>query len=419
MDFIYTVDPDSDEPKMLINKSIGDDIEYGEKGSVVRITSGIDGARFVEELMELDRLGKKRVEVWICSEGGSVMDGLKICTAILNTKCKVDTYNGGIAASIAGVIFLCGRKRYMADYSSVMMHDPYGSGNSKALEVIKGQLVTLIAKRTGLTEERVSDIMKVESWIRFDEAVNLRLCTDILETDTANTGNIARTMKNDLSLILNKINDQQKNKDTMTSQDLKKVTSALKLNGEASAEAIFDEVEKLQKGIDKVQNSFNAKVEELNTTTTELNKLKNSMKDKDDEFNKMKKDFEDKSKECAAMKEKMDKHEAAIAQQDEKMKVKADAELEDKTSKVCNKLVLDGKLENKEAPIKEKKEILKALYKINPVAAEKEFEEILNSHKGKSPIIHTGSHDEKTESLTIAREMIRLKNEFEQEHVKN
>ena len=61
----YCIDPSADEPILLINKHIGSD----EKDGI-----GIDGATFQQELLFLDSLGKKRIQVWINSMGGTVMD---------------------------------------------------------------------------------------------------------------------------------------------------------------------------------------------------------------------------------------------------------------------------------------------------------------------------------------------------------
>jgi len=105
---IYCIDQNSDEPIMLINTHIGFDEADG---------MGIDGALFQKELLFLDTLGKKRIQVWINCVGGIVMDGYNIGSAILKTKTPVDTYNVGIAASIAGVLFMCGRNRVMMDYA--------------------------------------------------------------------------------------------------------------------------------------------------------------------------------------------------------------------------------------------------------------------------------------------------------------
>ena len=59
---------------MLINTHIGFDETDG---------MGVDGAQFQRELLYLDSLGKKRIQVWINSIGGSVMEGYNIELAIL------------------------------------------------------------------------------------------------------------------------------------------------------------------------------------------------------------------------------------------------------------------------------------------------------------------------------------------------
>ena len=124
---IYCIDENIDEPIMLINTHIGFDEENGQ---------GIDGAQFQRELLYLDGLGKKRIQVWINSIGGVVMDGYNIASAILKTKTPVDTYNVGMSASIAGVIFMCGRNRIMLDYAQFMMHPASGTKDKKNKTII-------------------------------------------------------------------------------------------------------------------------------------------------------------------------------------------------------------------------------------------------------------------------------------------
>jgi ATP-dependent protease ClpP protease subunit len=55
------------------------------------------GDLFQAELLALDQMEKKRIQVWINSPGGSVMDGYNMYNAMLKTKTKVDTYCVGIA----------------------------------------------------------------------------------------------------------------------------------------------------------------------------------------------------------------------------------------------------------------------------------------------------------------------------------
>ena len=106
---MYTVDTSADEPIMLINSHIGFDPEDG---------MGVDGAQFQRELLELDSMGKKRIQVWINSPGGNVMDGYNIFSAICDSKTPVDTYAKGVVASIAS----CGASK-MATPCRCMEHE--------------------------------------------------------------------------------------------------------------------------------------------------------------------------------------------------------------------------------------------------------------------------------------------------------
>ena len=148
MKFIYTVDVASDEPIMLINTHIGDDPVDG---------MGIDGSIFQAELLALDQMGKKSIQVWINSVGGVVMDGYNICNAILKSQTRVDTYCVGMAASIAAVIFQTGRKRYMADYGILMYHEPYTENSTiqdnPLLSNMNDSLATIVSNRSGMSSK--------------------------------------------------------------------------------------------------------------------------------------------------------------------------------------------------------------------------------------------------------------------------
>ena len=252
MNFTYTVDHNAAVPIMLIDRHIGMDKEEG---------MGIDGAQFARELYALDTMGKKQVMVRINSPGGAVMDGYSMCSAILNTSCAVDTYCDGMAASIAGVIFLCGRIKYMADYSIVMMHDPYGDSNSEALEKIKNSIAALISSRCGKPEEEVKCIMAKETYIDAYEAINMGVCDHIEFSAEANTSklntlrNNAREFWKEARLILNKAKVQSKQ---TTDMDIKNICNRLGLNPSAGEDAILQEIENRAASYRELKNKYDA-----------------------------------------------------------------------------------------------------------------------------------------------------------------
>src|ERR1700752_373827 len=133
---------------MLIDTHIGLDEVDGE---------GIMGGQFVRELMFLDSLNKKSIQVWICTPGGSCMDGEQIYNAILKSKTPVDTYNVGTCASIGGPIFLAGRNRYMGSWAKLMMH-PASGGDKKSLDAYNTSVAKMLSQRSFLTEDQVSKL---------------------------------------------------------------------------------------------------------------------------------------------------------------------------------------------------------------------------------------------------------------------
>ena len=269
----YCIDINSDEPIMLINQHIGFDEDQG---------LGVDGAIFQQELLQLDTMGKKRIQVWINSPGGIVTDGYSIYNAILKSNTPVDTYAIGSVASIAAVIFQAGRKRIMADYAWLMYHNPYGSKNGAIIETMTESIVTMICQRSGMTPEAVKAMMDRTSYILPAEAVNLNLCDSIEESKAANTKYL-RKIENHLDFhkecnkVLNSILNINKTKPT-TTMDFQKVTMRLKLNDAATQDNIvkaIDEIENRAKGLEAEIASYRAEVaENVKNAETEMEKLK-------------------------------------------------------------------------------------------------------------------------------------------------
>ena len=254
----YCIDPNVEEPIMLINEHIGFDEDEGQ---------GVDGSLFQRELLELDGLGKKRIQVWINSPGGVVMDGYNIYNAILKSKTKVDTYCVGIAASIAAVIFQAGRIRYMADYGKLMYHNPYG-GNSKELDVMKDSIAVMIASRTGKSKEEILKIMDKTTWIGASEAFMNGFCDTVEPSSDHNRKRVSssepKMMWKESSEVLNSILSNQ-NKKTMFS----KVTNKLGLVESANEDAILEAIAKIENKAEDAANELKKMEDALNAKKAE------------------------------------------------------------------------------------------------------------------------------------------------------
>ena len=215
---MYCIDQTSDEPIMLINSHIGFDADTTDKDGNIILGDGVGiiGAQFQQELLYIDTLGKKRIQVWINSCGGNVMDGYSIYNAILASKTPVDTYCVGCAASIAGVIFQAGRKRIMSDYSWLMYHNPFG-GSDAILSTMKDSIVKMIESRCGMSESEVNRMMNRETFILADEAKSMNLCDEVDQTSKLNTKYLKKITNStqfykEAKLVLNSIiNNQNQN----------------------------------------------------------------------------------------------------------------------------------------------------------------------------------------------------------------
>jgi ATP-dependent Clp endopeptidase proteolytic subunit ClpP len=313
---MYCVDPSVDEPIMLIDKHIGRDEEDGD---------GIIGDLFQRELLQLDGMNKKRIQVWINSPGGSVMDGYAIYSAILKSNTPVDTYCNGMAASIAGVIFQAGRKRYMADYGVLMYHNPFG-GDTGVLEAMRDSIITMVSAKSGMDRSSTELMMNRETFLNADEAYKHGLADVIEQTAGLNTKWLRKTdnvraLWKDYSKVLNNILKNRK--------QMKSVTNKLKLNDEASEAAILSAIEEIQNKLEAAEVKNKASIEELE-------KAKNDMDEAVDKYNKMKEAFDAQKCELDEAKNKISQAEKAAA------KAKAEATVHEyvRTGRIKNEAKL-------------------------------------------------------------------------------
>lgn len=312
--FYYCVDPTADEPIMLLNGPIGYDSATGE---------GIDGAQFQTELLRLDTMGKSRIQVWINSIGGVVIDGFAIYNAIGKSKTKVDTYNVGIAASIAAVIFQAGRKRYSADYSVLMYHMPHGA-ESNVLSVFADAISKMI-ERSGLPKEEIESLLNNgDTFLTAKEALAKGL-TDCIEDSSDMNKKRMSTVSTDAqatwkeaSKILNQVLPKKN-----IQMPFLKVTNKLSLNDAATEENIVTAIEGIENALaaEKVLNKKSA-----------------------DEVIKMKADLDAAADAFAKLKEQYD---AAV----NSLNTSKDAAATEKAKNMVTEFAKIGKIKNDDATI--------------------------------------------------------------------
>lgn len=122
------------------------------------------------------------VTVRINSPGGDVSAGVSIYNMLNEHDGEVTVKVDGIAASIASLIAMAGDKIVMLPGSMMMVHLPWtiAAGNSddmaqvvEMLQKTGESMIPIYAARTGLSEERIEELLKAETWMTAEDAVEL------------------------------------------------------------------------------------------------------------------------------------------------------------------------------------------------------------------------------------------------------
>lgn len=130
--------------------------------------------------------------VRINSYGGSVSEGLTIYSLLSDFEGHVKTIVDGFACSAASVIFMAGKERVVPENGLLMIHNAwsYAEGDSNAmkkmaedLEKITQPSVNIYVSKTGLSEEKVKEMMDRESWITSKEAYELGFSTSQVKNE--------------------------------------------------------------------------------------------------------------------------------------------------------------------------------------------------------------------------------------------
>ena len=149
--------------------------------------------------------GKKDINIYINSPGGSVTAGLAIYDTMQFVSCDVNTYCMGIAASMGAVILAAGTKgkRYALPNSDIMIHQVSGGAQGQASDVqrqvefmykLKKRLNMILSLHTGKPIDQVEKdadrdyYMTAEEARAYgivDEVVKFRKELKGLETSTA------------------------------------------------------------------------------------------------------------------------------------------------------------------------------------------------------------------------------------------
>ena len=132
------------------------------------------------------------VTVWVNSPGGNVFAAAQIYNMLCDHKGKITVKIDAIAASAASVVAMAGDRVLMSPVAMLLVHDPMtiAMGNKKDMEKaivtlneVKESIINAYQKKSGLSRNKISQLMENETWLNAKKAVELGFADEILFND--------------------------------------------------------------------------------------------------------------------------------------------------------------------------------------------------------------------------------------------
>jgi ATP-dependent protease ClpP protease subunit len=252
--------------------------------------AGINGDDFAREMEFLAAQGVEEVIIDINSVGGSIKEGFSIFTAIKDAPFKTVTRVVGIAASMAGIISQAGDHRIILDYGIFHAHGPQVPKGkvveASLLNKMLGSLKTMIATRSSLPENKITEMLSKETVLTALEATEMGFFDEIERTKGLKP---ELEVSNDVEAIFEMVNEYINNNDKMdklnkflelenaTEDELLTKVTELK-EGSLKVEELTNEVSESATKIEELNNEIGEKVLELEANATKLTELETEVK---------------------------------------------------------------------------------------------------------------------------------------------
>lgn len=193
----------------------------------------------------------KQINVRINSTGGDVFDGITIYNTIKNSKADIHVYVDGLAASMASVIALAGKKIFISRFAQLMLHKVSGNVNGDSeklretaslMDEVEQSISEIYATRTGLSVDEVNNKFLQrgkDTWLNAKQALQNNLVDEIFD------GFVSKpTVSNDAEQLWNYYNLQIQNSLNNNEMELKvALINQLGLQESASEADIFNSLQ--------------------------------------------------------------------------------------------------------------------------------------------------------------------------------
>ena len=146
---------------------------------------GVTANDFINELKGLGDVTD--IDLYISSGGGSIIEGNNIYNALERHPANIHVHIDALAASMGSVIAMAGDTRSMAANGLLMIHDPWTGSIGDAEQLRKD--ADLLDKmevnirnaysKSNKTPEEIDAMMKAETWMSAEEALEAGFITEI------------------------------------------------------------------------------------------------------------------------------------------------------------------------------------------------------------------------------------------------
>ncbi len=144
----------------------------------------------IAQLLFLDQQKDEEITIYINSPGGDVDAGLAIYDTMQLVNSPIKTVCVGLAASMASIILVGGKKRLALPHSKVLIHQPWGitGGQTKDVLIAAKELekaynisAEIISNHTGQPFEKVYEDMDRDNWMSSQEALDYGIIDEIIQ----------------------------------------------------------------------------------------------------------------------------------------------------------------------------------------------------------------------------------------------
>jgi len=159
----------------------------------------VTASRVIMQMLYLQSVKRDQdINFYINSPGGVVDDTLAMYDIMRFLTCDIATYCIGRAESGGAVVFMAGKKgkRFILPNAKVMIHQPFGGvyGQTADIQIqaeeilkTKNNLISVMAKCTGQTFDKVKEDSERDRFFGAQEAVAYGICDEVIGEDSSAT----------------------------------------------------------------------------------------------------------------------------------------------------------------------------------------------------------------------------------------